>query len=159
VEAIEATATGVVRQMRGLMSQLGPEPPRQESALVPALQELCGAYEARFGVAVQADVAAGPLSEPVERAVLQVAREALADAVQHRGPQRIALRIATDERQVEVDVRDDGRGVDNRSAAGGREPGLDLLREWVGELGGSLRLDRRPGTGTRLQVLLPRGPL
>jgi signal transduction histidine kinase len=159
VEAIEATATGAVRQMRGLMSQLGPEPPRQESALVPALQELCGAYEARFGVAVQADVAAGPLSEPVERAVLQVAREALADAVQHRGPQRIALRIATDERQVEVDVRDDGRGVDNRSAAGGREPGLDLLREWVGELGGSLRLDRRPGTGTRLQVLLPRGPL
>jgi signal transduction histidine kinase len=159
VEAIEATATGAVRQMRGLMSQLGPEPPRQESALVPALQELCGTYEARFGVAVQADVATGPLSEPVERAVLQVAREALADAVQHRGPQRIALRIATDERQVEVDVRDDGRGVDNRSAAGGREPGLDLLREWVGELGGSLRLDRRPGTGTRLQVLLPRGPL
>jgi signal transduction histidine kinase len=58
-----------------------------------------------------------------------------------------------------VDVRDDGRGVDPRSSAGGREPGLDLLREWVGELGGTLRLDRRPGTGTRLRVLLPRGPL
>jgi signal transduction histidine kinase len=159
VEAIEAAATGAVRQMRGLMAQLGPEPQRQDSALVPALQELCGAYEARFGVAVQADVATGQLTEPVERAVLQVAREALADAVQHRGPQRIALRIAMDERQVEVDVRDDGRGIDPRSSAGGREPGLDLLREWVGELGGSLRLDRRPGTGTRLHVLLPRGPV
>lgn len=159
VEAIEATATGAIRQMRALASQLGSGPERQDSALVPALEELCGVYQARFGVAVDADVATGELAEPVERAVLQVAREALADAVQHRGPQRIALRIAMDERQVEVDVRDDGRGVDPRSSAGGREPGLDLLREWVGELGGTLRLDRRPGTGTRLRVLLPRGPV
>jgi signal transduction histidine kinase len=159
VEAIEAAATGAMRQMRALVARLGPGDGRQDSALVPALQELCGAYQARYGVAVEADVATGELAEPVERAVLQVAREALADAVQHRGPQRIALRVAMDDRQVEVDVRDDGRGVDPRSAAGGREPGLDLLREWVGELGGTLRLDRRPGTGTRLRVLLPRGPV
>lgn len=157
VEAIESTATGVMRQMQALLSGAGRA--REESALVPALRELCGAYRARFGVAVEADVAPGELAEPVERAVLQVAREALADAVQHRGPQRIALRIAMDERQVEVDVRDDGRGVDPRTAAGGRDPGLDVLREWVGELGGTLRLDRRPGTGTRLRVLLPRGPV
>ncbi len=159
VEAIESTATGAMRQMRALLSRLGPGREREDSFLVPALRELCGAYQARFGVAVEADVAAGELAEPVERAVLQVAREALADAVEHRGPRRIALRIAMDERRVEVDVRDDGRGVDPRSGAGGREPGLDLLREWVGELGGTLRLDRRPGTGTRLRVLLPRGPV
>jgi signal transduction histidine kinase len=155
VEAIESTATGAMRQMQALLSGQG----RGESALVPALQELCGAYRARFGVAVEADVAPGELAEPVERAVLQVAREALADAVQHRGPQRISLRIAMDDRRVEVDVRDDGRGVDPRTSAGGREPGLDLMREWVGELGGTLRLDRRPGAGTRLRVLLPRGPV
>src|SRR6266536_3001427 len=158
VEAIEATATGAIRQMRALASQLGSGPERQDSALVPALKELCGVYQARFGVAVDADVATGELAEPVERAVLQVAREALADAVEHRSPQRIALRIAMDDRQVEVDVRDDGRGMDSRTT-GGREPGLDLLRDWVAELGGTLRLDRRPGTGTRLLVLLPRGPV
>jgi signal transduction histidine kinase len=80
----------------------------------------------------------------------------MADAVQHRGPRRIALRVAMNDRQVEVDVRDDGRGVDPRASEGGREPGIDLLREWVGQLGGTLRLDRRPGTGTRLRVVLPR---
>jgi signal transduction histidine kinase len=158
VEAIESTATGVMRQMHGLLSQPDAAGGPLDSALVPALQELCGAYEARFGVAVEAAVTPGELAEPVERAVLHVAREALADAVQHRGPRRIALRVAMNERQVEVDVRDDGRGVDPRAGEGGREPGLDLLREWVGQLGGTLRLDRRPGTGTRLRVLLPRGP-
>lgn len=157
VEAIESTATGAMRQMQTLLS--GQARGREGSVLGPALQELCGAYRERFGVAVEADVAAGELAEPVERAVLQVAREALADAVQHRAPQRIALRVAMDDRQVEVDVRDDGPGVDPRVAAGGREPGLDRLREWVGELGGTLRLDRRPGSGTRLRVLLPRGPV
>jgi signal transduction histidine kinase len=155
VEAIEWSATEAMRQMRALLSGTGlPQP----SGLVPALQQLCGAYQQRFGVSVEADVEPGELAEPVERAVLQVAREALADAVRHRGPQRIALRVAMDERRVEVDVRDDGRGVDPRTESG-REPGLDLLREWVGELGGTLRLDRRPGTGTRLRVLLPRGPV
>jgi signal transduction histidine kinase len=158
VEAIESTATGAMRQMHGLLSQQDPAGGPQDSALVPALQELCGAYEARFGVAVEAEVTPGELSEPVERAVLQVAREAMADAVQHRGPRRIALRVAMNDRQVEVDVRDDGRGVDPRASEGGREPGLDLLREWVSQLGGTLRLDRRPGSGTRLRVVLPRGP-
>jgi signal transduction histidine kinase len=158
VEAIESTATGAMRQMHGLLSQQDSAGGPQDSALVPALQELCGAYEARFGVAVEAEVTPGDLAEPVERAVLQVAREAMADAVQHRGPRRIALRVAMNDRQVEVDVRDDGRGVDPRASEGGREPGLDLLREWVGQLGGTLRLDRRPGTGTRLRVVLPRGP-
>jgi signal transduction histidine kinase len=157
VEAIESTAIGAARQMEALLSRLGPGRGRDGGALAPAVRELCDAYQARFGVAVEADVATGELAEPVERAVLQVAREALADAVQHRGPQRIALRIAMDERRVEVEVRDDGRGMDPRTATGGREPGLDLLREWVGELGGTVRLDRRPGTGTRLHVLLPRG--
>ncbi len=156
VEAIESTATGAMRQMHGLLSQQDPAGGPQDSALVPALQELCGAYEARFGVAVEAEVTPGELAEPVERAVLQVAREAMADAVQHRGPRRIALRVAMNDRQVEVDVRDDGRGVDPRASEGGREPGLDLLREWVGQLGGTLRLDRRPGTGTRVRVVLPR---
>jgi nitrate/nitrite-specific signal transduction histidine kinase len=155
VEAIEWSATEAMRQMRALLSGTGLP---QASGLLPALQELCGAYQQRFGVSVEADVEPGELAEPVERAVLQVAREALADAVRHRGPQRIALRVAMDERRVEVDVRDDGRGVDPRTE-NGREPGLDLLREWVGELGGTLRLDRRPGTGTRLRVLLPRGPV
>jgi signal transduction histidine kinase len=158
VEAIESAATGAMRQMHGLLAHHNGANGATDSALVPALQELCGAYEARFGVAVEAEVTQGELSEPVERAVLQVAREALADAVQHRGPRRIALRVAMSDRQVEVDVRDDGRGVDPRADEGGREPGLDLLREWVGQLGGTLRVDRRPGSGTRLRVLLPRGP-
>jgi two-component system, NarL family, sensor histidine kinase LiaS len=159
VEAIESTATGVIQQVQALASPLGSAREREDTGLVPAVQELCGAYEARFGVAVDADVATGELAEPVERAVLQVAREALADAVKHRGPGRIALRIAMDERQVEVDLRDDGRGVDPRTPAGGQEPGLDLLRKGVDQLGGTLRLDRRPGTGTRVRVLLPRGPV
>jgi signal transduction histidine kinase len=157
VEAIESAATGALRQMHGLLAHENGANGAMESALVPALQELCASYEARFGVAVEAEVAPGGLSEPVERAVLRVAREALDDAVRHRGPRRIALRVAMSDRQVEVDVRDDGRGIDPRADQGGREPGLDLLREWVGQLGGTLRVDRRPGTGTRVRVLLSRG--
>lgn len=157
VAAIEATAVEAMRDMRALLQRLGPAP-EGDGSLVPALQELCGAFQARFGVEVQADVQAEQLAEPVANAVLQVAREALANAAQHSDPRWIALRVAADYQQVEVEVRHDGEGAHGQagsSATGAREPGLDRLREWVGQLGGSLRVERRAGVGTRLRVLLP----
>jgi signal transduction histidine kinase len=157
VAAIEATAGEAMRDMRTLLPRLGP-PPEGDGGLIPALQQLCGAFQARFGVAVQAEVQAERLAEPVAHAVLQVAREALTNAAQHSDPRWIALRVAADYQQVEVEVRHDGNGSPGgggAGATGAREPGLDRLREWVGQLGGSLRVERRDGVGTRLRVLLP----
>jgi signal transduction histidine kinase len=157
VASIEATAAEAMRDLRDLLPRLGPAP-EGHVGLIPALQELCAAFETRFGVPVQADVQAEQLAEPVTNAVLQVAREALANAAQHSDPHWVALRVAADERQVEVEVRHDAGPAQGGSiTTGAREPGLDRLREWVGELGGSLRVERRAGMGTRLRVLLPIG--
>ena len=157
VAAIEATAAEAMRDLRELLPRLGPAG-EGDGGLIPALQELCGAFETRFGVPVQADVQAEELAGPVANAVLQVAREALANAAQYSDPSWVALRVAADERQVEVEVRHDAGPAQGGSiTTGAGEPGLNRLREWVGQLGGSLRVERRAGMGTRLRVLLPIG--
>ena len=157
VEAIESTASGAMQEMQALLLELRPVA-LEDAGLLPALEELCGAYRARFGVAVETDLEEMELDPPVEHAVLRIAQEALANAVKHGDPRRIALRLAAAYRQVEMDVVDDGRGFDPDAAAAGRRGlGLELMRERVGELGGTLRLESRPNTGTRLRVLLPRG--
>ena len=156
VAAIEATANEAMRDLRELQPWLAPAMP--EGGLVPALQELCGAFENRFGVPVEADLRAEELAEPIANAVLKVAREALANAAEHSDPRWVALRVAADGRKVEVEVRHDAGPAQGGSiTTGAGEPGLDRLRDWVSQLGGSLRVERRAGKGTRLRVLLPIG--
>ncbi len=155
VEAMESTASGVMQEMQALLLELPPVA-LEDAGLPVALAELCRAYRARFGVTVDTDLEDVELPPPVEHAVLRVAQEALANAVKHGNPRRIALRVALAYRQVEVDVRDDGGGL-GPDAASRRGLGLELVRERVSELGGTLQVDSRPGAGTHVRVLLPRG--
>ncbi|MGI5242060.1 HAMP domain-containing sensor histidine kinase [Dactylosporangium sp. CA-139066] len=156
VEAMEHTATSTMHEMQALLLELRPVA-LQDAGLIPALQELCQAYRDRIGVAVDADLEPVDLQPAVEHAVLRVIQEALANAVKHAHPNRIALRVRPDDLQVEVSVSDDGSGFDPLHAAGRHGMGLDLMRERVAELGGIFHLESTPGTGTTIRVLLPRG--
>ncbi|GAA4243073.1 HAMP domain-containing sensor histidine kinase [Dactylosporangium darangshiense] len=156
VEAMEHTATSTMHEMQALLLELRPIALR-DAGLIPALEELCQAYRDRIGVAVDADLEPVDLQPAVEHAVLRVIQEALANAVKHAHPNRIALRVRTDDLQVEVSVSDDGSGFDPVHAASRHGMGLDLMRERVAELGGILYLESTPGTGTTIRVLLPRG--
>jgi signal transduction histidine kinase len=121
------------------------------------LEELCRAYHDRLGVVVDADLDRVALAPPAEHAVLRVVQEALANAVKHGQPNRIALRLHQRDGQVAVTVTDDGDGFDPARASERHGLGLGLMRERVAELGGALQLDSSPGLGTSLRVLLPRG--
>jgi PAS domain S-box-containing protein len=72
---------------------------------------------------------------------------------------------------VRVEVRDDGVGMDERTAARAFEPffttkgvglgsglGMALVYGFVKQSGGSITLDSRPGAGTTVTLLLPRAP-
>jgi signal transduction histidine kinase len=91
------------------------------------------------------------MPDPILTTVYFVASEALANAVKHASATRIGIRVAQDEREVEVSVRDDGVG----GAVMRHGSGLDGLRDRVAALGGSFSLDSAAGGGTVIQVVLP----
>ncbi len=93
------------------------------------------------------------LPAAVEVAAYRIAIEAVTNAVRHASARTCRVRVsATDELRVEV--VDDGRGL-----AAGQTPGtgLESIEARVTELGGSLRIDRPRGGGTRLVASLPIG--
>ena len=53
---------------------------------------------------------------------------------------------------LRVEIEDDGIGLPARYTAG---VGIDSMRERAGELGGSLRVERREPSGTRVLAILP----
>jgi signal transduction histidine kinase len=155
VQAMEQTATGTMHEMQALLLELRPVA-LAEAGLVPALEELCHAYRERLGITVDAELEPVELAPVAEHAVLRVVQEALANAVKHAQPTRIALRLAHHaDGQVTLAVTDDGGGFDVAQATQRHGLGVGLMRERVAELGGTFQLDSTPGQGTSVRVLLP----
>ncbi|WP_433431357.1 HAMP domain-containing sensor histidine kinase [Nonomuraea sp. CA-141351] len=152
-EAMERTAARAMREMQALLLELRPVA-LEDAGLVPALEELCHAYETRLGVRVEAHLAEVALSPPAEHAVLRLVQEALGNAIKHADPTKITVRLSGDDGPVTVEVSDDGQGFDPSSVATKHGMGLALMRERVEELGGSWKI-HSDGSGTTVRASLP----
>ena len=90
-------------------------------------------------------------AEPIEIAAYFVASEALANAAKHSEASRIDLSLEQRDGRLVLSVRDDGVG----GADASRGSGIVGLNDRVEALGGSLRVESRPGEGTQLVARLP----
>src|SRR5262249_31366072 len=149
VDAVRDTIDGAMSEMRALLLELRPSM-LDERGLVPALADLCAAYQERLGVAIDTRLAPIAVPPPADHAVLRVAREGIANAVRQADARHIALELAQRDGCAELVVADDGRGFVESAALHGYGLGLRVMRERVRELGGTLVITTAPGEGTRV---------
>src|SRR5206468_152470 len=146
--AIDELSAGL-DEIRELASGLHP-PVLTERGLAAALEALA----LRAPVPVELETLPDRrLPEQIEAAAYYVVAEALANVQKHAGARRVLVRLATDDRRVEVSVVDDGGG-----GADEEGEGLRGLADRVETLGGTLTLDSPSGGGTRLRAEIPLGP-
>ena len=80
--------------------------------------------------------------------------EALQNAGKHAGTSASAtVRVREREGGLVFDVSDDGQGFDPAEVAAGA--GLAHMTDRLGAIGGSLRIESRPGGGARLAGTIP----
>jgi PAS domain S-box-containing protein len=81
--------------------------------------------------------------------VFRVAQEAVNNAVKYSGGSKVRIRLSRRGSTLELDVQDDGRGLPKRpgSLSGS---GLRIMRFRAEAIGGTLRLRRARGGGTRV---------
>lgn len=151
---VQATLADVRRLVEGLRP-----PALDELGLVGAIR----AQAARLAgdgtsSAIEITVVAEPLPLPelpaaVEVAAYRIVAEALTNAVRHAGARtcRVRLEAADD---LAVEVVDDGRGLPRGVTHGA---GLESIHARAAELGGTVRVERRRGGGTRVLARLPIG--
>jgi two-component system nitrate/nitrite sensor histidine kinase NarX len=100
------------------------------------------------------------LKPEVETQVFHVVQEALANVARHAAAQHAWLRIAPlDDALVEFMVEDDGAGLAPDAQAKASHYGLQIMRERAERVGGTLKVGERPGGGTRVRLVVPRGDL
>jgi signal transduction histidine kinase/ligand-binding sensor domain-containing protein len=90
--------------------------------------------------------------------IYRIASEALRNAFRHAGAQQIEVEFRYDERQLQLRVRDDGKGIDATFlAAEGRTGhfGLHGMRERAKLMGGKLTVWTAAQSGTEIELILP----
>jgi signal transduction histidine kinase len=82
-------------------------------------------------------------------------QEALTNVTRHAGPATATVRVSYGDRELTVQVDDDGRGPSPHGGAPGGGKGIVGMRERVAALGGDLQAGPRPDGGFRVLARLP----
>ena len=145
---------GMFRTVRNLALGLRPSM-LDDFGLQAALEWLVRDFTGRYSTAIELRIDGDfdGLPDKHRTCLYRVVQEALTNSVRHAHPSRIDLRVSAHLGQLQVEVTDDGPGLDPERRRGGL--GLRGLDERVKELGGTMTISRPVHGGTTLAVSLP----
>ncbi len=128
---------------------------RLSRSLHDALRQVADSWSQATGLPLEFRGVVGSeptLSSAVRRHLLQMTREALANAARHARPTRVWLTVERTDEALLLRVRDDGLGI-----APGHPRGLGLtgMQERALLIGASLEIQSDPDKGTEVLVRLP----
>jgi PAS domain S-box-containing protein len=147
-------ARAAVTDLRCLIFDLRPDSLESEG-LVAALNRLAEAARARYRVSSNLeDVPEPHLSLAAKEAVYRTCREALWNTAKHALADAVALRMSSDDRQIVLEISDDGAGFDPDGPFPGHF-GLRSMRERAAKVGGVLTVESAPQRGTKVRIRVP----
>jgi two-component system, NarL family, sensor kinase len=156
-ERTRGAITEALRQLRGEIFELYPYV-LDHAGLVAALRALADHSTERMGA--QITVAVDPAAAGAyDQLLIVLTRELLANAARHSGASRVEISVAADAERIELEVRDNGTGIDpTRRAAALQEGhiGLASSERRVQAVGGELAVEAAHGGGTTVRASLPR---
>jgi two-component system sensor histidine kinase UhpB len=160
--SVRESVMHIQRHVRDILRQLRPVT-QLEFGLEAALGDLAGFWARRnpqihFALDIQLNVAP---DRRQEEAAYRVVQEAVSNAVRHGSPDRIDIRIRSDDQHLTLAVEDNGGGFKGDTQESGAtavslgKAGIAGMRERVLALGGELDIANSHGRGVRLCASFP----
>ncbi|MEX2438804.1 MAG: PAS domain-containing protein [Actinomycetota bacterium] len=160
-EELERLATSVqqaIDRLRRLLFELRPHA-LEQGGIGSALQEYLERTDDEDGWSFEVRDELGSPAPPTDvlAVAYRIAQEALTNARRHADARHVEVAIGWRDGEVELQVRDDGRGFDPRSDVAVRPGhiGLIAMRERAEQAGGRLEIESSPGRGCRVRARLP----
>ena len=99
------------------------------------------------------------LPADIETSCFRLAQEALTNVVRHAEARHVSVQVEEGEEEIELVIRDDGKGFDvaaaREKAVRGKSLGLLSMEERVSLAGGRLRIESREGHGATVRAFFP----
>jgi len=149
-------ALGEIRAMLFDLHRPIEDAPKASEPLTRYIEDVVKRWRLPARVAVEGDLSEVPAR--VLSVAYVVIREALANAAKHASNSNVTVQLSAGEHDLTVTVGDAGQGFTRRDEELARREnhiGLEMLRRRVGEIGGNLEIESRPGDGTRVVAKLP----
>ena len=141
----------VITEIRRLVYGLRP-PALDQLGLLTAIREQAAQYQLNgLQVTVCVPETLPALPAAVEVAAFRIIQEALTNVARHARARTCAISLVRD-RDLEIEIRDDGVGLPSNRRAG---VGLTSMRERAEEIGGSCVIEAGATGGTRVLAKLP----
>ncbi len=157
LRAIEETARQALGDMRRMLGLLRTDEDGLALTPQPGLDQVDRLVEQvrDTGLAVEVAVEGEPRPLPpgVDLAAYRIVQEALTNVLKHAGPAHARVALRYGDRELALEITDDGRGESVNGAGDGH--GLVGMRERVSLYGGSLDARPAPGGGFQVRVRLP----
>ena len=145
---------GIIRQLRpSALDNLG---------LREALEELRDSWSERYpDLIVRMDLHGNldDLGETVNITIYRLLQECITNVVRHAAASRADIHVERAGKELEVTVRDNGKGLGERNAVDSARFGLMGLRERVEGLNGRFSIESRPGEGVIVRAFIPLHPV
>ena len=158
LEAALARADDVIAEGRDRVHELRlADQPMDLPALLEA-KALEADFDPSTTVRIIVEGKARPLHPLVSAEVAQIASEAFLNAARHSGADKVEAVIRFGERELALEVRDNGVGMAEELLAAGHKPGhfgLVGMRERAERIGGHFTLESRPGQGSAMTLKVP----
>jgi signal transduction histidine kinase len=158
IRAVQDTGRQALAEMARLLGMLRRDGEELGLAPQPELDDLAALVEQtrRAGLPVELHVEGDPRPVPLgaDLSAYRIVQEGLTNARKHAGDARATVTIRYGDRELEVEVADDGRRSENEDGGG---HGLVGMRERVALFGGELDAGPQTGGGFRVRARLPLG--
>lgn len=161
LDDLDAQLVALESSLRRISTSLR-SPLATEQSLAESLADMVRGFEARSAVepVLRIDGDLDDLTDSQQMALLSIAREALNNVREHSEASEVEISLQGGPTSIELTVQDNGMGFDVEDtlvrAARGGHLGLVGVLERARLLGGSSRIESKPGRNTKISVTLPR---
>lgn len=157
VDDMRELVEGTIGMVRNVASHL--RPAVLNFGIVSALEWLVDEFGRRHSIPCHLRVEG---TEPVltdahATAMFRIVQASLTNVARHAAASQVEVVLISTRATLELHVRDNGRGFDQRGAHRDESYGLLGMNERARLIGGSLSIDSRPGAGTTVSIHIPPG--
>lgn len=134
-----------------------------EWQFLPALRKYLDRYQTSFGIdtdlLLPEQLEENALNPDIGIQVMRVIQEALTNASRHGGAHRVKVVFVQEDGYIKINISDDGRGFNPADVKpeAGKHFGLTFMHERMAQIGGSVKIESQPGSGTTVVLDVPFG--
>ncbi len=156
IESMSASTLNTLQSVKMICADLRPGI-LDDFGLAAAIEWQAGEFKNRTGI--KAKVTSDPediiLDEKRSTALFRIFQETLTNVLKHANATRVEIDLKKVKSRVELTVKDNGIGINQKQITRGGSLGLLGIRERIHTFGGKTEITGVPGAGTTISVSVP----